>query len=787
MQFLKKISFRQKLLLATLFPLAIVCWFSVQKILFEFKEKDKLEVIGKRTQEIKLISQLVHEFQKERDFSVLYINNATPEMQFKLREQVKQSDSLVYSIKSLVKQEHLDSSFFQEIKAIQRVRGNVEGFVYDYQQADDYFSTHIEKMIDKIVAISTSARTEKTNDPIRAYISLVNTKESLGRMRTTVNKAFDMHLFDGLDYGKFAGQKGAFESNLKSFIKLASPALSDNFCRDFSQGSVAKMREMIAYAFTHPNDKLYEYSSEDWWFSTTSALNIIYSVESLSLSEIDKVVNDDISLANDTINSSIALVLITVLVVVLMITFSVRSVNNQMRRLSISARKIEDGNTDIDLEVYTKDSIGDLTKAFLSLAENTKELADIANEIGKGNYDVPVKIRGPYDILGKAIVNMQESLKRTTAEMNQLVEELRLSNKYKSEFLANMSHELRTPLNSLLILSQLLKENSEGNLTPDQVDSAAVINKSGASLLRLINDILDLSKIEAGKLDVEIMQVSLVEVLDDVHGVFKPLAKEKKINLEWTNRIGDILFMSDKHRLQQILKNIISNAIKFTPEGGTVTLDVKQSTSMISFVVTDTGIGIPKDKQRQVFEAFKQADGSISRQYGGTGLGLSITKNLVHLLSGEIEFSSEPGKGTSFTVNFPLIDYTIRQNIQKDEVVAKTEKVEWLNIDKLIHQEYSKYLRGKSIHIFSKDILHVYQLNALFEKYDCKVEVIGSLEELEVKTKERGFKVLLVDQDDLVDGEITVLKSIGRLIWLEKSANTELQILENIKKVLEHV
>ena len=800
MHFFNRINLRQKLLLATLFPLTIVFWFSVDKILAEVKEKDKLEIIGTRTHELKLISQLVHEFQKERDYSVLYISNATFEMQLKLREQVKQTDSLVRAIKIGIQREQLDTSFFSEITAIQKVRGNVEAFVYSYEEADEYFSTYIEKMIDRIAAIATATRTEKTNDPIRAYISLINTKESLGRMRTTLNKAFDMHVFDGLDYGKFAGQKGAFESNLKSFIKLASPTLSDNFQRDFSQGSVAKMLEITSYAFSHPTEKLFVYSSEDWWFSTTNALNIVYAVESLSLSEIDKIVNDDITSTNEAINSSIAIVVITVLMVILLVSFSIRSVDSQMRRLSLAAKKIEEGNTAIDLKVYTHDSIGDLTKAFLSLAENTNDLAEVANKIGKGNYDVPVKIRGPHDVLGKSIVNMQESLKTATKELNDLVEELKLSNKYKSEFVANMSHELRTPLNNMLILSKLLMDNSDGNLTADQTDSAQVIQKSGNSLLRLINDILDLSKIEAGKLEVEMAEVSVNDVLKDTQNLFKPIAAEKKLTLDFQNSFTNKVFHSDRYRLEQILKNIISNAIKFTPEGGRVSvgarlylesenkLSVPLYGEAIAIEVTDTGIGIPAYKQAQVFEAFKQADGSISRQYGGTGLGLSITKNLVNLLGGEIVFKSEEGKGTSFTVVFPLESISLKENCTPAESVAPiAKKSEWIKVENAVLSAYAKMLRGRKIHFFSKDIMHVYQLSALFEKYSCNLEEVSDITELKNKIAVRDFTLLIIENSDLSEEEITTLNTIDKSLWLDESLSTEKELLEKMNNILAHV
>jgi len=784
MQFLKKITFRQKLLLAVLFPLGIACWFSIDNILTEVRDKTKLEEVSRKTTEIKLISQLIHEFQKERDYSVLYINNATYDMQVKLREQVKQSDSLIRKAKISAVNQQMDTAFFAEMTSIQKIRGAVEHFSLTYQEADEYFSEAIEKLMDRVASTAISARTEKTGDAVRAYISLVNTKESLGRMRTTVNKAFDMQIFDGLDYGKFAAQKGAFEHDLKSFLKLASPALSDNFSRDFNQGSVARMLEMTSYAFNHPNDKLYMYTADEWWFSTTNAINIIHSVEGLSISEIEKTVTEDISSANEEIEYSIALVAGAVLIVIIMVTFSVRSVNNQMRRLNIAAKKIQEGNTDIDLAVHTKDSIGNLTQSFLSLAENSKELSDIANKIGQGNYNVPVNIRGPHDVLGTAILNMQQSLKNTTSELNQLVVELKQSNQYKSEFLANMSHELRTPLNSMLILSKLLMDNREGNLSADQVDSAAVIHKSGNALLRLINDILDLSKIEAGKLDVEFEEFRLNDLLKDVEDIFKPLATEKKVALFFENKSDQKTIVSDSHRLEQIMKNIVSNAIKFTPAGGQVSVIASVQNSKVVFKVKDSGIGIPKNKQGHIFEAFKQADGSINRQYGGTGLGLSITKNLVDLLGGEISFESNEGQGTEFSVALPLELHQVTSvSLKPDEEGKKDE--EWLIEEKNTLVKYSKMLRGKSIHFYSKNIMHVYRLSSLLEKYNCTL--IDMSDEIEFKEKFISDKyfILLSEEEnvkDLIDSNVTKV-----LVLNADVKYTEAILLEQIKNTIEHV
>ncbi|HYI87348.1 MAG TPA: ATP-binding protein, partial [Burkholderiales bacterium] len=240
----------------------------------------------------------------------------------------------------------------------------------------------------------------------------------------------------------------------------------------------------------------------------------------------------------------------------------------------------------------------------------------------------------------------------------------------KSEFLANMSHELRTPLNSLLILARLLADNVGGNLTPKQVEFARTIHSSGAELLALINDILDLAKIESGTVTLNIASERFEDVVDSVERTFRQMADDK--GLEFVVARGAELppaMQTDGKRLQQILTNLLSNAFKFTNKGE-VRLAIEPATTgwslghpvldradpAIAFSVIDTGIGIPVNKQRLIFEAFQQADGSTSREYGGTGLGLSISRELARLLGGEIRVSSVPGHGSTFTLYLPL-DY----------------------------------------------------------------------------------------------------------------------------------
>jgi len=248
-------------------------------------------------------------------------------------------------------------------------------------------------------------------------------------------------------------------------------------------------------------------------------------------------------------------------------------------------------------------------------------------------------------------------IQQKNIEIQKKAEDLAISTRYKSEFLANMSHELRTPLNSILLLSRLMADNNEANLTPEQVQYAEVIQSSGNGLLELIDEILDLSKIEAGKMSVEFSMTSIESITRDLQVLFEPLAKQKKV--AWNIVIDDEApgqLETDKLRLDQILKNLLSNAFKFTSAGSVkLVIDmVAEQPTMVRFQVTDTGIGIAPEKQQMVFEAFQQEDGSTRRKYGGTGLGLSISKELCRLLGGELSLTSVPGQGSTFTLILPI-------------------------------------------------------------------------------------------------------------------------------------
>jgi len=265
-------------------------------------------------------------------------------------------------------------------------------------------------------------------------------------------------------------------------------------------------------------------------------------------------------------------------------------------------------------------------------------------------------------------------LNQTQNLVEQKIQEVELASKYKSEFMANMSHELRTPLNSILILAKLLQDNKKQNLNQEQVKYAKVIHDAGADLLELINELLDLAKIEAGHVDLNVEKISSSEFVKDIEELFKAIAKDKNIKFQTVidNDVPEE-FLSDEYRLQQVIKNFLSNAFKFTESNGTVQLKVSIQSNNLCFDVIDSGKGISKEKQDLIFEAFRQEDGSTSRKYGGTGLGLSISKEIASLLGGRIALESEIGVGSKFSLIIPV---QIAELSEKKETrsLASTQK-----------------------------------------------------------------------------------------------------------------
>lgn len=367
-------------------------------------------------------------------------------------------------------------------------------------------------------------------------------------------------------------------------------------------------------------------------------------------------------------------------------------------------------------------------------------------------------------ILNERLEAKRLAAEHTAIELEKYAEQVEQSSRYKSQFLANMSHELRTPLNSMLILSQILTENRQGNLSDEEENYASVIHKSGSELLNLINDILDLSKVEAGKMQVEMDMVNLTELPEIMNDYFAKSAESKQLSfdIEVQHDVPDTIY-SDGMRLHQILRNLISNAIKFTDKGtvkltiGTVDSLISQEYSysgqMITFMVDDTGIGISEENLKPIFEAFRQGDGATARRFGGTGLGLSISLQLANLLGGHISVESREGKGSRFTLYLPSQpEASQNENLFiVPEVAATIERTSRWNINSLLEDDFEEWdqtlqLEGRTALLVDDDIRNVYGLTNALEKVKMKVLTAqNGYECLEIIEMEKDIDVVLLD------------------------------------------
>lgn len=343
-------------------------------------------------------------------------------------------------------------------------------------------------------------------------------------------------------------------------------------------------------------------------------------------------------------------------------------------------------------------------------------------------------------------------LEAAKEDLEEKAHQLELNSQYKSEFLANMSHELRTPLNSILILSEMLEENAAKTLSEDEEEYARIIHSSGKDLLALINDILDLSKVESGKLDILLAEMNMSELPDQIERNFSHVAEQKNVQLK-INKAQDVpdIIHTDEKRFQQIVKNLLSNAFKFT-ESGSVTVSIQR--------VADTGIGIPKEKHQLIFEAFQQADGATVRKYGGTGLGLSICSEFAKLLGGWISLSSEVGKGSTFTLYLPslsngLIDYE-KVNFAYEEVAVSVEEAEpEAEITEIDHpvQPVESSLQGgenvfqdKRVLIVDDDQRNIFALKTALAKQGMTIMTAhNGIECLEMMENSEPFDLILMD------------------------------------------
>jgi HAMP domain-containing protein/signal transduction histidine kinase/ActR/RegA family two-component response regulator len=387
------------------------------------------------------------------------------------------------------------------------------------------------------------------------------------------------------------------------------------------------------------------------------------------------------------------------------------------------------------------DQLMDSVGVILNMISSSMRTEELLQELKRSNAELEAQAK-ELEEKAKLLEVKNQEVELASRSLEEKAEQLSLISKYKSEFLANMSHELRTPLNSLLILSKTLADNRDKNLNLEQVKFASTVHSAGQDLLALINEILDLSKVEAGKMPVSPKAVPLKEVQDYIDQTFRPVAEHK--GLEFVIETADNLpkaIYTDENRLHQILKNLLSNAFKFTDKGQVKMQmlwdqdrkDIAGKGALV-FRVTDTGIGIPAEKQKLIFEAFQQADGTTSRKYGGTGLGLTISRELARLLGGVIEVASHPGQGSTFVLVLPL-KYTGVDGGSPSSEIEENHSV------KVLPQTAD--FTGRKILIVDDDVRNVFALSSVLKMRGMNV--------IFAENGRQGLKVLVENPDtDLV-------------------------------------
>jgi signal transduction histidine kinase/HAMP domain-containing protein/CheY-like chemotaxis protein len=422
------------------------------------------------------------------------------------------------------------------------------------------------------------------------------------------------------------------------------------------------------------------------------------------------------------------------------------------------------------------------------LQERSDELQRQQGELRRSNAELEEKAA----LLAKqnsAIEVQNAQIEQARRTLEERAQELAISSRYKSVFLANMSHELRTPLNSLLVLAKLLSENPDGNLTGQQVEFARTIHDAGSDLLQLINDILDHSKVEAGKMDIHPADLRLATLVEHLEATFRPMAADKGLRFEVHVKAGtpDRLYV-DEQRLEQIMRNLLSNAVKFTSHGQ-VTLTIgnaeqadfegllRGAEGVIALAVADTGVGVAESKLSAIFDAFQQADGTTSRRYGGTGLGLSISRDIARLLSGEIRATSRPGKGSTFTLFLPVQPGApdgVSALALNGGLVAPAATASATHLGPAADgasarspapvSDVPDALNGARILIVDDDARSVFALTSVFERFGAEV-VYADNGRVAIEALERSQDIALVLMDVMMpelDGNAT-LRAIRRM------------------------
>ena len=546
------------------------------------------------------------------------------------------------------------------------------------------------------------------------------------------------------------------ENNVKSLFNVGEGVLGQAFVQ----------KKYKAYNDIQDNDRIASFASAELKINAIMIVPIMLGRKSVGIVELTSGNNYDEDAINFYVESC------RLIGIALSAAISreekqtlLEATQQQAKELQQQHEELE--NLNAELEAQTQ-----------KLQASEEELRVQQEELSQSNNELAERSR--------LLEEKNQQIADRNIEIQKKAKELALSTKYKSEFLANMSHELRTPLNSILLLSRLMSENPDENLTEDQIESAKVILSSGNSLLTLIDEILDLAKIESGKMSLDYQKIKINDVIEGIKNMFQPLVNEKglemKFNLE--SDVNNNLEI-DRLRLDQVLRNLISNALKFTTEGGIyVTIsndDVKPN--FINIAVKDTGIGIPKEKQKIIFEAFQQADGSTRRKFGGTGLGLSISREIAKLLGGQLILKSDVNQGSEFILNVPIAPKFKKEYVSNNEVLMETIQEDVKEIKAIIKEDQDQQNSTDGVVLpIPTDIMDDRSTIGKGDKVILIVEDdVNFATALSKYAKRQGYKVVSVVRGDLALSAALQYHPLAILLDIQLPVKDGWSVMDDLK------
>ena len=707
---LKNLSIKSKLLLSMILPILGMVYFASINIYDRYQKAEESAQIYKITILNIKISELVHELQKERGVSSGFLSSYGNKFTQEIIAQKISTDNKIKALKEHlnlfdIKDKNNKFYLFKQtlskniaILSISRAKG--KSLLLTADEMINEYSNINGSLLDFIYSTSQYAKNIKISGSILSYSNFLFAKEKTGLERALVTKM----LIDNKNYSKNKLKLSNLiilqENFINQFFKLAINDKIKHFHKEIHDESVSSEIKRIEDLLLLSDHQYYIKPS--YWFDTITKK---IDKQNLLAHEMSKQLISLSKKQRNNANNEMKIYNITAVLILLTAIFLFMAI---MRNINISVNEIVNGILNI-----TKTKISKFEKINIESDDEFGTIADTLNNMAE-------------ELILKEKQNIQKNKKIKEAEKKAI-----LSAKAKSEFLANMSHEIRTPLNAVLGFIELLKEETRGRKSTLYVD---IIEDSSKSLLKIIEDILDFSKIESGKLDIDKIDFNTRSEFEVITHLFDAKCLQKNISLTLNlNKTLPQVINTDPLRIKQVISNLLSNAVKFTQDGKNIIVDINYKDNFLFVSVKDEGIGISKDKQEHIFEAFSQEDNSTTREYGGTGLGLSISSELIKLLGGKIKLKSEVGIGSEFYFSIPI---KVGEEIKIE--LTDNEDMKFSNQRILLVED------NKANQLFMKVILK--KMNLKFDIANDGVEAVDMYKQSCNNTTNR-YDVILMDEN----------------------------------------